>query len=162
MLMLFWGQAPDKPLDKPSPIPERSRRSASAKRSAAKSTPEHASPTGETRAKTGTTSNAEQTGGAGETTKQTGTACYFTSRMDGGLTASGEPSNSDELVASHASYPLGSRVLVTNLANGKSVEVRIVDRFPKKSGRVINLSESAARKLDFIAAGTTEVSLQLY
>jgi rare lipoprotein A len=86
-------------------------------------------------------------------------ASYFTSSMDGSPTASGEPANSGDLVAAHASYPLGSRVLVTNLANGKSVEVRIVDRIPK-GPRVINLSESAARQLDFVKAGTAEVSLQ--
>jgi len=97
--------------------------------------------------------------GAGEIASETGKACFFTSRSDGSLTASGEPSNSRDLVAGHASYPLGARVLVTNLANGKSVVVRIVDRFPRTSGRVINLSEAAARELDFVKSGTAEVSL---
>ena len=65
-----------------------------------------------------------------------------------------------ELVASHASYPLGSRVKVTNVANGKSVEVRIVGRFANSSRRIINVSESAARELDFIKAGTAEVRVE--
>jgi len=66
----------------------------------------------------------------------------------------------DELVAAHASYPLGSRVKVTNVANGKSVEVRIVGRFSNSSRRIINVSESAARQLDFIKAGTAEVRIE--
>lgn len=65
----------------------------------------------------------------------------------------------DELVASHPTYPLGARISVTNLANGKSVEVRIVGRF-SASGRIINVSESAARQLDFIKAGTAEVRVE--
>ena len=64
-------------------------------------------------------------------------------------------------MAAHASYPLGSRVKVTNLANGKTVEVRIVDRFPGGASRIINLSAAAARALDFIRAGTAVVRLEL-
>ena len=63
-------------------------------------------------------------------------------------------------MAAHATYPFGSRVKVTNLANGKTVEVQIVDRLPVSS-RIINVSEAAARQLGFIAAGTAEVRLDV-
>jgi rare lipoprotein A len=66
----------------------------------------------------------------------------------------------EEMVAAHPNYPLGARVKVTNLANGKSVEVKIVGRFSASSGRIINVSETAARQLDFLKAGTAEVRVE--
>ena len=92
---------------------------------------------------------------------ETGRAVFFSSNANGGLTASGARLNSEELMAGHASYPLGSLVKVTNLANGKTVEVRIVDRLPESSQRIINLSAAAARELDFLRAGTAMVRLEL-
>ena len=56
--------------------------------------------------------------------------------------------------------PFGTRVLVTNLRNGKTVVVRIVDRGPYGRGRVIDVSRAAARELDMISAGTTMVSIE--
>lgn len=97
---------------------------------------------------------------AGESPEEAGQACFFSSGANGGLTASGKRLNIDELVGGHASFPLGSTVRVTNLANQRSVEVTIVDRFPV-SQRVINVSEAAARQLDFVRAGTAEVRLEL-
>lgn len=90
--------------------------------------------------------------------KDTGEACFFSKSANGGLTASGIRLNSEELVAAHASFPLKSRVRVTNLANGKTVDVQIVDRFPV-SKRIISVSEAAARQLGFISSGTAEVKL---
>jgi membrane carboxypeptidase/penicillin-binding protein PbpC len=92
--------------------------------------------------------------------QQTGMACYFSPGANGGLTASGARLSGEELVAAHATYPLGSHVKVTNLANRKTIEVRIVDRFPA-TNRVINVSEAAAKLLDFVKAGTAEVRLEL-
>jgi rare lipoprotein A len=80
--------------------------------------------------------------------------------MDGKLTASGEKFNNEDLLGAHRSYPLGSRVKVTNLANGESVVVRIVDRGPFVSGRILNVSLSAAKRLDMIKAGTARVQLE--
>lgn len=94
-------------------------------------------------------------------TNETGQASFFSSSANGGRTASGARLNSEELMAAHASYPLGSRVRVTNLANGKTVEVRILDRFPEGSKRIINVSAAAARELDFIRDGTAFVRLEL-
>ena len=81
--------------------------------------------------------------------------------MTGRPTASGQPFNNDELSGAHRFYPLGSMVRVTNLANGKSVMVRIVDRGPYAPGRVINVSQSAAKQLDMLRAGVAEVGLEL-
>ncbi len=80
--------------------------------------------------------------------------------MDGSLTASGEKFNNDELLGAHQSYPFDSQVKVTNLANGKFVVVRIVDRGPYVSGRILNVSYRAARELDMIKAGTAQVRLE--
>jgi rare lipoprotein A len=88
-----------------------------------------------------------------------GEACFFSKRSDGGRTASGERLNSQEMVAAHATFPLRSRVKVTNVANSKSIEVRIVDRMPA-SGRIISVSEAAAKELGFLSAGTAEVKLE--
>jgi rare lipoprotein A len=94
------------------------------------------------------------------TMPENGIACFFSSSANGALTASGIRLNSEELVAAHPWFPLGGWLRAKNLANGETVDVRIVDRFPETSGRVINLSEAAARKLGFVRAGTTMVELE--
>jgi rare lipoprotein A len=55
--------------------------------------------------------------------------------------------------------PFGTKVLVTNVRNGKTVVVRIVDRGPYGRGRIIDVSRAAARELDMIESGTARVSL---
>src|SRR5215471_867794 len=76
-------------------------------------------------------------------------------------TASGEQMDPDELTAAHRSLPFGTRVLVENIANGRSVVVRINDRGPFVGGRIIDLSKAAAEALDFIPAGMTDVRLSV-
>jgi rare lipoprotein A len=66
-----------------------------------------------------------------------------------------------QLTAAHPTLPLGSRVLVTNLKNGRSVEVRINDRGPLLKGRIIDLSYAAAKELEAVAGGTIPVRLRL-
>ena len=104
-------------------------------------------------------SSAEPAEG-GTVSGKTGIATFFSSKADGALTASGRRLDTRELVAAHATYPFGSRVKVTNLANGKTVEVQIIDRLPI-SKRIISVSEAAARLLGFVKAGTAEVRLDL-
>lgn len=87
-----------------------------------------------------------------------GKACYFLLKR-GAPTASGVDSDTDDFVAAHATYAFGSRVMVTNLANGRTVEVTITDRLPDPR-RVISVSDAAARRLGFYEAGTTEVRLE--
>jgi rare lipoprotein A len=67
----------------------------------------------------------------------------------------------NELTAAHPSLPLGSKVLVTNLKNGKSVQVRINDRGPHVDGRIIDLSYAAAKQLGAVPSGTIPVRLQV-
>jgi rare lipoprotein A len=78
------------------------------------------------------------------------------------ITASGERFNKHALTAAHLTLPLGTRVRVTNQRNGRSVIVRINDRGPYGGhGRIIDLSEAAARQLDMIDAGVAPVELEI-
>ena len=63
--------------------------------------------------------------------------------------------------AAHKSYPLGTKVRVTNLENGKSIKLVINDRGPFVKGRIIDLSYKPARKLDFVNQGTTKVRINV-
>lgn len=86
---------------------------------------------------------------------ESGMAAFYS----GGRTASGEITGPTGLTAAHRTLPFGTRVLVTNVANGKTVIVRITDRGPYGRGRIIDLSRAAARELDMIESGTTLVSI---
>lgn len=91
---------------------------------------------------------------------ETGTASFYGSRHHGKRTASGEPFNQHGLTAAHRTLPFGTRVLVTNLKNDRSVVVRINDRGPHTRGRLIDLSKAAAQQLDMICSGTARVRVQ--
>ncbi len=91
-----------------------------------------------------------------------GKASYYAHRFHGRTTANGERFNMHELTAAHKSLPFGSRVLVTNLANGKKVLVRINDRGPYIKGRIIDLSLEAAKEIDLLKRGVTEVRIEAY
>jgi rare lipoprotein A len=67
----------------------------------------------------------------------------------------------DQLTAAHRSLPFGTMLKVTNLATGASVTVRINDRGPFVAGRLIDLSEAAARRIGLLATGTARVRLNL-
>ncbi len=77
----------------------------------------------------------------------------------GTKTASGEAMNANVLAAAHRSLPFGAKVRVDNLANGRSVVVRINDRGPFVRGRVIDVTRAAAERLDMIHTGTANVKL---
>ena len=72
-------------------------------------------------------------------------------------TANGERMNPDDLTAAHRSLPFGTRVLVENLSNGRSVVVRINDRGPFTGGRIIDLSRAAAASIGMIQSGVAKV-----
>jgi rare lipoprotein A len=91
---------------------------------------------------------------------ETGLASWYGPGFHGKLTASGEVFNQEKFTAAHRTFPWGSRVRVTNLANGKSVIVQINDRGPAVKGRIIDLSRAAARALDMVAAGITAVRVE--
>lgn len=81
--------------------------------------------------------------------------------FEGKPTASGEIYDSSQMTAAHRELPLGTVVDVTNLENGKSVRVRINDRGPFARGRILDLSQEAARRLDLIGPGTGRVRVTL-
>jgi rare lipoprotein A len=92
---------------------------------------------------------------------EVGIASYYADAHQGRLTANGERFDMHALTAAHRTLPFGTRVEVTNLENGRSVEVRINDRGPYVEGRVIDLTQAAARELGFLGRGTTRVRLKV-
>lgn len=76
-------------------------------------------------------------------------------------TASGERMNAAKLTAAHRSLPFGTKVLVTNKRNGKSVVVRINDRGPFIRGRVLDVSKAAAQNIGMVSSGTAQVCYQI-
>ena len=94
------------------------------------------------------------------TMMETGVASWYGPKFHGKLTASGEVFNQEKFTAAHQTLPWGSRVKVTNLANGKSVDVRINDRGPFGKGRIIDLSRAAARALGMVGQGITTVRVE--
>jgi rare lipoprotein A len=79
----------------------------------------------------------------------------------GTRTANGERFDRNALTAAHRTLPLNSRVRVTNLENGQSVEVRITDRGPRAwTGRDIDLSEAAAREIGMLRSGVARVRIE--
>lgn len=90
-----------------------------------------------------------------------GPASYFHREMAGRRTASGETCDPNSLTAAHRTLAFGSRVRVTNLANGQSVVVRINDRGPFSGGRVIDISFAAAKEIGMHRSGTARVTLAL-
>jgi rare lipoprotein A len=91
----------------------------------------------------------------------TGTASWYGEKFQGRPTSSGEPYDMFALTAAHRSLPLPSYLRVTNLANGRATIVRVNDRGPFHSDRVIDLSYAAAVKLGFVDDGTARVKLEL-
>lgn len=91
----------------------------------------------------------------------TGHASYYGDEFAGQQTANGETFNPSALTAAHKTLPFGSKVKVTNTANGKSVVVRVNDRGPYVAGRLIDLSHGAAKKIGMVGSGTANVRLEL-
>ena len=96
---------------------------------------------------------------------QIGLASYYGPGFQGEKTASGEPFDARELVAAHRTLPLGSVVRVTNLRNGRSVVLRVIDRGPygrnHRRGCIIDVSTAAARHLRFVHDGLTFVRVRV-
>lgn len=91
---------------------------------------------------------------------QKGKASRYADRFEGQATASGEPYDPDALTAAHRELPMGTVVTVTNTATGQSVRVRINDRGPHVSGRVIDLSRAAWDRIASPSAGLVHVRLE--
>ncbi len=94
-------------------------------------------------------------------TTETGVASWYGFPYHGRRAASGEVYDMEQLTAAHRTLPFQTWVEVTNLSNGKQVEVRINDRGPFIKGRILDLSQAAARDIDMLRAGTTRVRLKV-
>jgi rare lipoprotein A len=90
-----------------------------------------------------------------------GTASYYGRELAGNRTASGERFNPAGFTAAHRTLPLGTKLRVTNVANGRSVIVRVNDRGPFVGKRLIDVSLGAAQEIQMIRTGTAQVRLEL-
>ena len=88
-------------------------------------------------------------------------ASWYGPGFHGHKTSAGSIYDQEELTAASIAFPLGSRVMVTNLDNGRSVEVTITDRGPFLKGRKIDLSHKAARMIGMLDHGTARVRISL-
>ena len=89
------------------------------------------------------------------------TASYYAEKFHGKRTSNGEIFNMNDLTCAHKSLPFNTILKVTNLSNGKTVQVRVNDRGPFVAGREIDLSKAAAKKLGMITSGTAKVKIQI-
>jgi rare lipoprotein A len=92
---------------------------------------------------------------------ETGLASWYGHPYHGRAASNGEIYDMEKLTAAHRTLPFGTMVHVTNLANNKSVDVRIIDRGPFIEGRVIDLSHAAAQVIDLIGPGIGQVRLDI-
>jgi rare lipoprotein A len=92
--------------------------------------------------------------------RQTGVASWYGRRFHGQPTSSGEKYDMYAMTAAHPTLPIPSYARVTNLANGRSVVVRINDRGPFHADRIIDLSYVAAWKLGYVESGSARVQVE--
>lgn len=90
-----------------------------------------------------------------------GAASWYGKPYHGRRTASGQIYNMYQMTAAHPTLPFGTRVVVTNLDNGRSVIVTINDRGPFVRGRIIDVSRKAAGQLGFLNKGVTRVGVRI-
>ena len=89
-----------------------------------------------------------------------GQATYYADRMEGRATASGERYDKQLYTAAHATLPFGTRLLVRNLKNDKTVVVRVNDRKARHRLHIVDLSRAAAEALDMVRDGKATVRLE--
>ncbi len=92
---------------------------------------------------------------------ETGKLAWYGRKFAGRRTASGERYNPDALTMAHKTLPFGTKVKVTNLANNKSVTLRVNDRGPTQADRVGDVSQAAARRLGMTRAGVVEARMEV-
>ena len=90
-----------------------------------------------------------------------GVANFYNDSFQGKKTSSGEPYDKNGLTAAHKKLAYGTKVKVTNVANGKSVIVTINDKLGAKSPAIIDVTRHAAEELDFVKAGKAKVKLEV-
>ena len=92
---------------------------------------------------------------------QTGLAAYYTDRLHGHRTASGQRYNRNAMTTAHQTYPFGTKVKVTNVKTNQSVVLTVNDRGPTQAGRIVDVSRAAAQQLGMVRAGLTEVRVEV-
>ena len=92
---------------------------------------------------------------------QSGIASYYGRKFEGRRTANGERYRGDGFTAAHRSLPFGSRIRITHVASGRSVECRVNDRGPFRKGRIVDLSHRAAEALGILSTGLARVRLEV-
>ena len=89
-----------------------------------------------------------------------GFASFYADKFEGRKTASGERFSQKKMTCAHNTYPMGTRVRVTNLSNQRSVIVKVNDRLHHRNARLVDLSKSAARKIGLSKRGVTKVKVE--
>lgn len=90
-----------------------------------------------------------------------GVASYYGDKFEGRKTASGDIFSQKKMTAACNKLPLGTRIRVTNIRNGKTVEVVVNDRLHPKMKRIVDLTKSAAKKLGYVDHGLTKVRVEV-
>ena len=90
-----------------------------------------------------------------------GVASWYGPGYQGRTTANGEKFNMNAMTAAHKKLPFGTRVRVTNLANGRKLILKVNDRGPFIAGRILDVSRRAARDLGFLEAGLAELRIEV-
>lgn len=93
--------------------------------------------------------------------KKVGWASFYHDKFEGRKTANGEKFRQKKMTCAHRTLPFGTMLRVTNLANNKTIEVRVNDRGPYSKGRIIDLTKAGAKALDFIKQGHTKVEIEV-
>ena len=107
-----------------------------------------------------TTENVKEANATKSINKEIGKASWYGPGFHGQQTANGDKFDQNEMTAAHPSLPMGTKASVTNLENGKKVQVTINDRGPYADNRAIDLSKAAAKKLDMLGDGTAKVKIE--
>lgn len=92
---------------------------------------------------------------------QTGKASFYSKKFEGRMMANGEIYHNKQALAAHRFLPFGTKLKVTNLANNKTAIVKVTDRGPFVKGRIVDVSKSVAKKLDFLDNGVTDVVIEV-
>lgn len=95
-----------------------------------------------------------------QASERTGVCSYYARMHNGHVTAGGEKFDSNAMTAAHRSLPMGTKLKVTNLANGKSVVVTVNDRGPFVKGRSLSVTRRAAEELGFRKQGVAKVKFE--
>ena len=101
-----------------------------------------------------------QTPSSTQASETTGVCSYYARMHDGHVTAGGEKFDSNAMTAAHRRLPMGTKLKVTNLANGKSVVVTVNDRGPFVKGRSLSVTRRAAEELGFRKQGVAKVKFE--